>query len=117
MKRDVSLYVKDIVEYMERAEEHVKDLSYEEFIKDSKACDAVVRCLEVIGEATKNIPDKIRNKYPSIPWRDMAGMRDKIIHAYFTVDFEEVWLTVKEDIPRIKPLIEKVLSDFESRRI
>ncbi|NKQ38238.1 MAG: DUF86 domain-containing protein [Methanosarcinales archaeon] len=66
-----------------------------------------------MGEATKNIPDDIRSKYPSIPWRDIAGMRDKIIHGYFIVDFEEVWLAVKEDIPKLKPLIRKVLEDLE----
>ncbi|MCL0034737.1 DUF86 domain-containing protein [Dehalococcoidia bacterium] len=113
MKRSIKLYIKDIVEYMERAEEHVKGLNHNQFLKDRKTGDAVIRCIEVIGEATKNIPDSIRNKYPSIPWRDMAGMRDKIIHGYFIVDFENVWLVVKEEIPKLKPLIKKVLEDLE----
>lgn len=113
MKRSVGLYIKDIVEYMERAEEHVEGLSHEQFLNDRKTCDAVIRCIEVMGEAAKNIPDDIRSKYPSIPWRDIAGMRDKIIHGYFIVDFEEVWLAVKEDIPKLKPLIRKVLEDLE----
>lgn len=113
MKRNVDLYLKDIVKYMERAEGYVEDLSRDQFFKDYKTCDAVIRCIEVVGEATKNIPENIRSKYPSIPWRDMAGMRDKIIHGYFIVDFKEVWLVVKEDIPRLKPLIIKVLKDLE----
>ncbi|MCL0077704.1 DUF86 domain-containing protein [Peptococcaceae bacterium] len=113
MKRSIKLYIKDIVEYMERAEEHVKGLNHNQFLKDRKTGDAVIRCIEVIGEATKNIPDSIRNKYPSIPWRDMAGMRDKIIHGYFIVDFENVWLVVKEEIPKLKPLIKKILEDLE----
>jgi len=113
VKRSVKLYIKDIIEYMERAENHIKGLSFEQFLGDNRACDAVVRCIEVIGEATKNVPYEIRNKYLSIPWRDMAGMRDKIIHGYFTVDFEEVWLTVKEEIPKLKPLIKRVLEDLE----
>jgi len=94
-------------------EEHVKGLSLDQFLKDSKTCDAVIQCIEVIGEATENIPDEIRNRYPSIPWRSMAGMRDKIIHGYFTVDFEEVWLTVKDDISRLKLLVKNVLNDIE----
>ena len=113
MKRRVGLYIKDIVEYMERAEEHVKVLSHEQFLNDRKTCDAVIRCIEVMGEATKNIPDDIRSKYPSIPWRDIAGMSDKPITGYFIVDSEEVWLAVKEDIPKLKPLIRDVLEDLE----
>jgi len=109
MKRSVELYIKDIIEYMERAEEYLRGLTFEQFLKDRKTCDAVVRCIEIIGEATKNVPDEIRKRYPSIPWRDMAGMRDKCIHGYFTVDFEAVWLVVKEEIPKLKPLIKEVL--------
>ena len=113
IKRSVQLHLKDILEYMKRAEEHVRSISFEEFLKDNKTCDAVIRCIEVIGEAAKNIPDDIRDKYPFIPWRDMAGMRDKIIHGYFTVDFENVWLVVKEEIPKLKPMITRVLEDLE----
>ncbi len=114
MKRNAMLYISDILKYMERAESHIKSLGFEEFLKEEKTCDAVIRCIEVIGEATKNIPDEIRSKYHFIPWRDMAGMRDKIIHAYFTVDFETVWLVVKEEIPRLKPMIKRVSEDLEN---
>ena len=117
MKKSVKLYIKDILEYMERAEGHIKGFNFEQFLKDDKTCDAVIRCIEVIGEATKNIPEEIRNKYPSIPWRDIAGMRDKIIHGYFTVDFETVWLVVREEIPRLKPMITKVSEDLEKGSI
>lgn len=114
MKRSTEIYIKDLVEYMERAEKHIKNFQLEQFLKDDKACDAVIRCIEVIGEATKNIPEEIRIRYPSIQWRDLAGMRDKIIHSYFTVDFETVWLVVKDDIPRLKPKLKKVLEDLEN---
>ena len=117
MKRKICIYVKDILEYMERSEKHIKDISYEEFLDDNKTLDAIIRCIEVIGEAAKNIPDDIRNKYPSIPWRDMSGIRDKIIHSYFKVDYETVWLVVKEEIPKLKPMIVKVLEDLESESI
>jgi uncharacterized protein with HEPN domain len=112
MKRSESLYIKDILEYMERAEGHIKGLNFEEFLNDDKTCDAVIRCIGVIGEAAKNISDEMRNKYPSVPWRDMAGMRDKTIHGYFTIDFENVWLVVKKEIPKLKPMIKKVLEDL-----
>lgn len=113
MKRSVEIYIKDIIEYMERAENHIKNFQLDQFLKDDKTCDAVIRCIEVIGEATKNIPEEIRISNPSISWRDLAGMRDKIIHSYFTVDFETVWLVVKEDIPRLKPMVKKVLEKME----
>jgi uncharacterized protein with HEPN domain len=113
MKRSAELYMRDILQYMERAEGHIDALDFKEFRRDNRTCDAVIRCIEVIGEATKNIPDEIRNKYPSIPWRDMAGMRDKIIHGYFVVDFETIWLVVKEEIPKLKPMISRVLEDLE----
>ncbi|MGH7885504.1 MAG: HepT-like ribonuclease domain-containing protein [Thermodesulfobacteriota bacterium] len=115
MKRNTILYVKDILEYMERAEEHIKNISYEEFLNDSKTMDAVIRCIEVIGEASKNIPEDIRNKYSDIPWRDMSGIRDKIIHSYFKVDQEIVWLVVKEEIPVLKPKIKSLLEDFQGK--
>lgn len=114
MKRSVKLYVKDILEYMERAERYIETIDFEKFTEDSKTFDAVIRCIEVIGEAVKNIPSEIRSNYPSIPWRDIAGMRDKMIHGYFTVDPEAVWLVLKQDIPRLKPYIVKLLQDLES---
>ena len=112
MKRSVLLYIKDIIDYMERAESYLQNLTYEQFINDEKTCDAIIRCIEIIGEATKNIPNEIKEKYPLVPWRDISGMRDKIIHSYFSVDFEEVWLTVKEDISKLKPLIKIILEDL-----
>ncbi|MCK4417197.1 MAG: DUF86 domain-containing protein [Candidatus Latescibacteria bacterium] len=113
MKRDISIYVKDILENMDRAEEFVKDVNYGDFVKDEKTHYAVVRCIEIIGEAAKHIPDCMRNRYSRIPWKDMAGMRDKVVHFYFGVNLERVWLVVKDDIPKIKPLIEKVFEDLQ----
>lgn len=113
--RNIALYVKDILQYMREAEEFIVGLQYGEFAVDKKTFNAVVRAIEVIGEAAKNIPDSIRSKYPAVPWKEMAGMRDKVIHSYFGVDLEAVWLVVKERIPSLKPLIEEILRDLEAK--
>ena len=112
MSRNITLYIEDILNNMRRAEEFMAGLSSEEFGKDVKSLYAVLRCLEVIGEAAKNVPPDMRAKYRFIPWKDMAGMRDKVIHFYFGVNTEKVWLTVKEDIPRIRPLVEQMLREI-----
>jgi len=103
-------------------------MEFEDFVRDRKTTFAVIRALEIIGEATKHIPKTIvnepprsklqgilakANKYPEIPWKDMPGMRDKVIHEYFGVDLKVVWKTVNQHIPEIKPLIQKVLEDIE----
>ena len=83
MKREIGDYIEDILEAMTNAMEFTKDMLYDDFVKDTKTVYAVTRAIEIIGEAVKNIPEDIRKKYPNIPWRSMAGMRDKVIHAYF----------------------------------
>jgi len=98
MKREIGDYIEDILEAMTNAMEFTKDMSYDEFVKDTKTVYAVIRAIEIIGEAVKNIPEETRKKYPDIPWRSMAGMRDKVTHAYFGVKIERVWEVVKRDI-------------------
>ena len=109
MVRQFEDYLKDILEAMEKAQDFIAGLSYEQFMEDDKTAYAVVRALEIVGEAAKNIPDEIRKENPSVPWKDMAGMRDVLIHDYSGVDLETVWLTVQERIPEIKPLIKGLL--------
>ena len=103
----------DILQAFHNVRQFLEGLSYDEFINDRKTTSAVVRELEIVGEAVKQIPPSIREKYPEIPWSDMAGMRDKLIHFYFGVDMEIVWKTVNERIPKLEPLIQNVLSDLE----
>ena len=111
MAREYSDYIEDILTAIGKVESFVKGLSFEDFKKDEKTVYAVIRALEIIGEASKKIPDDVRKKADGIPWKDMAGMRDVLIHDYISVDVETVWLTVKEKIPPIKPLLEKLTED------
>ena len=106
-------YVEDIADAMEKAEILLKGVTYDQFEADFRINFAVVRALEIVGEATKRLPMTLRDQYPNIPWKQMAGMRDRIIHGYDNVDLEIVWDVVKQDIPRIKPQIEQILKDFE----
>lgn len=109
-------YIQDIADAIESIEEFIINMEYEEFSGDKKTNFAAVRSLEIIGEATKNIPDSVRDRYPHVPWKDMAGTRDKMIHHYFGVDLKVVWKTIKEDIPSLKPLIRKMLNDIDKYR-
>src|SRR3989338_38166 len=111
VERSYKDFLQDIFDAMNKAQSFVSSMEYEVFKNDDKTAYAVVRALEVIGEATKHVPENLRQKYPGVPWQDMAGMRDVLIHAYFGVDIETVWLTVTEKISQIKPLIEKVLKE------
>jgi len=106
-------YVEDVVEAMDDASRFVEGLEYDDFVKDKKTVYAVTRAVEIIGEAVKNIPDKVKKRYSKIPWRKMAGMRDKLIHEYFGVDLRRVWNVVKKDVPTLKPLFVRILKDFE----
>jgi uncharacterized protein with HEPN domain len=94
-------YITDIIESIEDAIEFTRSIPYDEFIQDKKTIKATIRCLEVIGEASKNIPDEIKDQYQNIPWKRMTGMRDKLIHDYFGVDIEKIWLTIKNDLPSL----------------
>ncbi len=102
MKRNIKLYLQDIWESIIAIEEYTRNISEEEFYKNRQIQDAVIRRLEVIGEAVKNIDEDFRSKFLRIPWKRIAGMRDIITHKYFGVKLERVWDVVKKDLPDLK---------------
>ncbi len=100
MKED-TIYLKHILDAIFRIEEYTQGIEYEDFMDNYLVQDGVIRQIEIIGEATKKLSTGIRNRYSEIPWKDIAGMRDKLIHDYFGVDLAAVWDTVKKDIPAL----------------
>jgi uncharacterized protein with HEPN domain len=88
-------------------------MTYEEFVDDPKTVDAVLRNFEVIGEAAKNVPDDIRQEYSDVPWSEMAGMRDKLIHGYASVELQIVWSTIQDEVPALGTQIESVRDELE----
>lgn len=108
-------YLEDILDAMQKAQAMLEDVTFEEFETDYQINFAVVRALEIVGEATKRLPTSLREQYPEIPWMDMEGMRDRIIHGYDTVNLHLVWDTVKNRIPDVKPKIQQVLDDHKDR--
>jgi len=112
MKRDIRVYIEDILESIEKIEEYMEGVSEDVFYAETKIQDCVFRRLETIGEAAKNIPQQIRKKYSDIQWKSIAGMRDVLIHGYFEVNLERVWKTVEKDLPSLKKNILKMKRDM-----
>lgn len=98
----------DIKEAVQRISTYIGELSYDEFIKDKKTQDAVVRSLEIIGEAAKNLSVELKKKHRDIPWKELAGLRDRLIHQYFGVNFEIVWTIVRQELAGLAREIEKI---------
>ncbi len=112
MRRELGDYIADILNAAREVEEFTHGADFHSFATDRKTVNAVIRSLEVMGEAAKRIPDDIRQQYPTVPWRRMAAMRDKLIHEYSGVDLEIVWTVVKEELPPVMPGITRAARDF-----
>ena len=114
MTRDCRDYLQDVLTSIDEAFEFTKNMSLSEFLQDKKTSKAVVRCLEELGEAVKQVPQNVRALQPDVPWKRMAGIRDKLIHQYFGVDLTIVWTFVKEDLPPLRPQIERLLNHLNT---
>ena len=106
--RSIELYLTDIKEAIDKIEKYVRQMTFTDFEQDSKTVDAVIRNIEVIGEAAKHIPAEVRLKPGEIPWKQIVGSRSKAIYEYFGIDLEILWKTVTEDIPKLKKQIAKI---------
>ncbi len=110
-KRNWKLFLMDISESIEKIESYISGLSFEEFIKDEKTKDAVVRNLEIIGEAANQIPKNVQDRFSKIPWGKIISMRNRLIHGYFVVDYTIVWKIVNNELLGLKEKIKKILEE------
>jgi len=110
-RRNVGLYLRDIADSISAIEEYTEEITEESFYSTRQVQDAVVRRLEIIGEAAKNIDDDFRDKHPEIPWKKIAGMRDIIAHGYFGVKLERIWDIVKQNLPELKKQIASLIEE------
>lgn len=104
--RNHTLFIQDILLAIERIESFIGSMDYDAFVEDDKTLSAVVRKLEIIGEAVKQLPEEFTQLHPNIPWKQIAGMRDKLIHFYFGVDSLLVWQTVQNRLPELKATLQ-----------
>jgi uncharacterized protein with HEPN domain len=111
MSKQVRVYFSDILQAIEEIEEFTRGLTFEEFIKNKMAIRAVTMDFAVIGEASKQIPAEVKSRYSQVPWREMAGIRDKIIHGYAYIKLSVLWDAVNLDLPILKPLVKKILEN------
>ena len=111
MARDDLLYLDDIQEAIETIFGYVQGIEVDEFKQQQMLQDAVVRQIEIIGEATKHLSEGIRKANPQVPWRAIAGTRDRLIHGYFAVDLDEIWLTIQQDLPVLRQEVTRLLSE------
>jgi uncharacterized protein with HEPN domain len=108
-KRKPAVYLQDIIESIELIQHYLKGVTEEEFYQNREKQDAILRRLEIIGEAVKHLPKEIRESYPDTPWRQIAGMRDIIVHEYFGITLEMVWITAAKELSDLKKTVEEIL--------
>lgn len=113
-KRVVIDYVRDMLDAVDKVTEFTSGLDFDSFVADVKTTYAVVRALEILGEAAKHLPDEFRQQHPALPWREMAAMRDKLTHDYFGVNLGVVWKTIQSDVPTLRPHLQALLDELSA---
>ena len=111
--RSYRIYLEDMLQATEKALLFTDGIEYRAFERDDEKIFAVTHAVEILGEAAKQVPARIRSRYPEIPWKQIAGMRDKLIHAYFDVHTRRLWETVREDLPVLRSALIRILQDEE----
>lgn len=114
-KRDVRLFLADMLDALEKIERYTAGLSHEEFWENDLVADAVVRNLEVIGEAARHVPVEARERFPEVQWRQIVGFRNVVIHEYFAVDLDIVWTVVKHHLPQLRAALKKIFAELYGR--
>ena len=112
MTRDIRVYIDDILKSIAMIEQYTQAIDEQDFLADTQVQDAVLRRLEIMGEAVKNIPQALRDRYPNIPWKKIAGLRDVLIHEYFGVNIRRTWKVAKQDIFELKQKLLQVQRDI-----
>jgi uncharacterized protein with HEPN domain len=113
MKKDPAVFLGHIMDSIELIERYSEGMTETDLMRSVGLQDQIIRRIEIIGEAVKNLPDDLKKDYPEVPWRDIAGMRDIVVHEYFRVDIESVWDVVKKDIPELKQKIQKIQEELK----
>jgi hypothetical protein len=116
-RKSMLIFINDVLDSIEKIEKYCQDVTYDQFIADEKTRDAVLRNLEIIGEAVKNIPDSIKERFTEIAWKSITGMRNKLIHEYFGVSFSVVWETIKSDLPILKEKMKSLYDTVEKEEL
>jgi len=112
--RDPLVYLQDMLHAVEKARSFTQGMDLADFVNNEEKIFAVIRALEILGEAAKHVPESVQKKYPGIPWRTIAGTRDKLIHAYFDVHIQRLWTTVEQDLPPLQTALTKIIRDLQN---
>lgn len=110
-RRDLRLYLQDILDAIEKIKDYTNNVSEDTFLQNTQIQDAVIRRLAIIGEAVKHLPKRLRDRYPEVPWRQIAGARDVLIHGYAGVTVRDIWKIIRGDLPALKSDVQRILDE------